>query len=296
MKTILVAGRSGQVAQALAEQGPSHGVKIVCMGRPGLDITDPGSIAQAIAKVRPDCLINAAAYTAVDLAETETGEAFRVNAEAAGHLASAAAEAGLPILHLSTDYVFDGTKASPYIETDPVNPSGVYGASKLQGERAVAEANTNHLIARTAWVYSPFGKNFIKTMLRLAGTHEKVRVVADQIGNPTSAFDIADALLNIVSQIGPDNRLPTPGLFHLSGTGEASWADFAEFIFEASAAAGGPAVPVERITTAEFPTPASRPANSRLDCSKLAKTYAITLPDWRSSAGPCIRRIVETKD
>lgn len=292
---VLVAGARGQVARALVQSAPASGLHVTALGRPELDLADPASIAAACRRIRPDLVINAAAHTAVDQAETDEAAAFALNAEGAGMLAAEAAKCGAPILHLSTDYVFNGEKTSPYYESDPVAPLGVYGRSKLAGEQAVAAANPRHLIFRTAWVYSPTGKNFVKTMLRVAEVREEITVVHDQIGNPTSANDIAGALWRVASRILADPASFTPGIYHMTATGEATWAEFAEEILRVSAALGGPAARVKRITTAEYPTPAKRPANSRLDCSKLSRDCGVILPHWQESTRACVEQLVKTK-
>jgi dTDP-4-dehydrorhamnose reductase len=293
--TILVAGRAGQVAHALSDADIPAGVEIVALGRPDLDLLDPASVDRAMDRVSPDVVINAAAYTAVDQAETDEAAAFALNTDGAAFLAKAAAERGAPILHLSTDYVFDGSRSGPYVETDPVAPLGVYGASKLAGEQAVAAVNPNHFILRTAWVYSAVGKNFVKTMLRLAETRDELGVVADQIGNPTSAADIAAGLVAMARQITFNPAGAAPGIYHMTATGEASWADFAEAIFVASAALGGPSAGVNRIGSSEFPTPVKRPANSRLDCSRLSAAFGVTLPAWQGSTKACVNELIRTR-
>jgi len=265
------------------------------LARPGFDLADPATIDRALDAVKVDAVINAAAYTAVDRAENEREAAFAVNAAGAGALAVATCARGLPLVHLSTDYVFDGAAKVAYRETDATGPTGVYGASKLAGEHAVIAAHPGAVIARTAWVYSPFGANFVKTMLRLAATRDDVGVVADQIGNPTSALDIADAVIAIAR-----NRIERPGdaalagVFHMTGSGEASWADLAERVFATSAAQGGPHATVRRITTADYPTPARRPANSRLDCTKLDTGYGVRLPHWHGSVDQVVARLVSS--
>nr|WP_321361167.1 dTDP-4-dehydrorhamnose reductase [uncultured Hyphomonas sp.] len=291
-KTILVAGGAGQVARALAGTPSPEGLTIVVRGRPDLDILDTAAIARAIAEVRPDLVVNAAAYTAVDQAESDEAAAFALNAEAPGHLAAAAAKAGVPIIHLSTDYVFDGSKDAPYVETDPVAPLGVYGRSKLAGEEAVTAGNADHIILRTAWVYSPVGKNFVKTMLRVADGRDELSVVDDQRGNPTSAADIAAGIVKIAGQILSGAAPVKPGVYHMTSDGEASWADFAQYIFACSAEFGGPAANVKRITSAEYPTPVRRPANSRLNSSKLATAYDVELPHWQASTRDCVEQLV----
>jgi dTDP-4-dehydrorhamnose reductase len=290
---LLVTGRDGQVVRALAERGRAAGHDIVALGRPELDLAgDPAAITGTLKAARPDVVVSAAAYTAVDKAETESSMARAVNVDGARAVAAAASALQVPLIHLSTDYVFDGTKSGPYCESDPTGPTGVYGATKLEGERAVFDTHSDVAILRTAWVYSPFGANFVKTMLRLAADRDEVGVVSDQLGNPTSAIDIADAILavsaNLCASASPDLR----GIFHMSGAGEASWADFAEEIFSISASAGGQAACVRRIATSEFPTSAKRPANSRLDCSKLLATHGIGLPDWRGSTSVVVARLL----
>lgn len=291
---IFVAGHSGQVAQALRELSLPDGYELKAFGRPDFDLADPSAIERVLDAFQPDIVVNAGAYTAVDQAETDAEQAHAINEAGAGNLASLSAKRGVPVLHLSTDYVFDGSKASPYTEADPVRPLGVYGASKLAGERAVLEANPDSIVLRTAWVYSPFGKNFCRTMLRLAGDREEVSVVDDQIGNPTYAIDIADAILTIIHRIRSGEVPLKPGTYHLSGNGRASWADFAEAIFESSKALGGPSASVRRIPSSEFPTPVTRPANSQLDCTRLEKDYGVSMPSWRESCRDCVERLIQT--
>lgn len=289
---ILVTGSSGQVARALAERGAAAGVEALCRGRPELDLADGESIAPIVRAVKPDVIVSAAAYTQVDQAEDEPELAHAINAVAPGVLAEAAQEVGARLIHLSTDYVYDGSKDAPYVETDATGPRSVYGASKLAGEAAVREACPAHVILRTAWVYSPFGRNFVKTMLNLAGTRDTLSVVADQFGNPTSAFDIADAILAIVSRW---RRKPGAGLgeiYHCAGEGDATWRDLARHALETSAALGGPHARVDAITTAQWPTKAVRPANSRLDCAKLARDFDWRAPHWRDSVNDVVRRLL----
>lgn len=287
---IAVTGKHGQVVTALIERAP-HNIEIVPLGRPDMDLADTSSIAGALARVRPDVIVSAAAYTAVDKAESEAELAYAVNATGPGAVAAAARAIGAQLIHLSTDYVFDGSKPAPYTESDAVAPLGVYGASKLAGEQAVLAQDPTAVICRTAWVYSPFGANFVKTMLRLAGGRDELGVVADQMGNPTSALDIADAVLGIARKMVADPAAPR-GVFHMTGTGGTNWADFAEAIFAASAAHDGPHAQVRRITTADYPTPARRPANSRFDCSRLEQDYGIRLPEWRNSLEPVVARLI----
>ena len=245
----------------------------------------------AVAAFRPDAIINAAAYTAVDAAETDEDEATAINTDGAAALAAIAHARGVPFLHISTDYVFDGTKDAPYVETDPTGPTGAYGRSKLAGEQAVMKVNPDALVFRTAWVYSPWGKNFLKTMLKLGATRDTLGVVADQVGNPTYAPDIATALVAVLEK----GTAGKAGVYHLAGTGSVSWHGFATRIFEAGERIAGQKAPtVNAITTADYPTPAKRPANSRLDCSKLEATFGIRLPAWEASTDACVKRLVET--
>ncbi len=291
-QTILVAGQKGQVARALQEVGAERPVRLVALGRPELDITDQTSIGAAFDAVQPDIVINAAAYTAVDLAETDENSAMAINCEGARLLAGLTSERNIPLLHISTDYVFDGRKATAYHTDDDVCPLGVYGRSKLAGERAVAAANAQHFIFRTAWVYSPFGKNFVKTMLRLASGRETLGVVDDQRGNPTSAHQIATGLLDVAQAIasGGDGA---PGVYHMTAEGTASWAEFASHVLRHSATQGGPSAIVNKITSAEFPTPVERPKNSALECERLFEQFGVRLGGWKESAAACVARLIK---
>jgi dTDP-4-dehydrorhamnose reductase len=288
----LVTGQKGQVVSALAERAPP-GVEVLTLGRPDLDLGDPASIRDAFDGERADVVINAAAYTAVDKAESEPELAMRVNGAGAGLVADIARDLGAPIIQLSTDYVFDGSLDRPYREDDATGPLGVYGRSKLAGEEAVATANPRHAILRTAWVYSPFGANFVKTMLRLGETRDEVRVVGDQRGAPTSALDIADAIFIVALKMLAEPGMADYGVFHLTGAGEATWAEFAEAIFSEAQAFGRKPVRVTPITTAQYPTPARRPANSRLDDALLERVYGVRLPPWRDSLKPVVARLLE---
>mgnify|MGYP003665666958 CR=1 FL=1 len=290
---LLVTGKTGQVVTALIERGAVKGVEIMAMGRPELDLANSQEGLFRIAEAKPDAIVSAAAYTMVDKAETEADLAERINSHGPAVLARLAGEIGIPIIHLSTDYVFDGSKPTPYIESDPTNPLGIYGQTKLAGERAVAKATYSHAILRTAWVYSPFGSNFLKTILKLAATRPELRVVDDQHGNPTSALDIADAVIKVAANLidRPDDAA-LRGIFHMTGTGEASWADFAIEIFAQSASLGGPSANVTRIGSADYPTGAKRPANSRLDTTKLRSIHGITMPHWRTPTHHTIARLL----
>ncbi len=284
---LLATGRNGQVANALAGIAASDAsLELVAAGRPDLDLAQPETIAPAIAAARPDVVVNAAAYTAVDRAESERDLAFAVNAAGAGALAAAAAALGVPVIQLSTDYVFDGSKATPYVETDATSPLSVYGASKLAGEQAVAAANPRHVILRTAWVYSASGANFLISMLRLARERPKLAIVDDQHGSPTHAADIAAGIVTVAHTLVDGGG--ATGVFHMTAGGETSWCGFAREILAASARLGGPSVPVEPITTADYPTPARRPKNSRLDCTRIAETYGVRLPHWSAAVERCV--------
>lgn len=289
---IAVTGQAGQLVTSLIERGAAAGHEIVALGRPQLDLADPASVARALEEARPDAIVSAAAYTAVDKAESESDLAYAVNGAGAGAVAKAAKALGVPLVHVSTDYVFEGTLDRPYAESDPTGPTGVYGASKLAGEQAVLDTHDNSAVLRVAWVYSPFGGNFVKTMLRLASDRDEVSVVADQIGNPTSALDIADGIIKVATNMVADSYPDKRGIFHMTAQGEASWADFAQAIFAASAARGGASASVRPISTVDYPTPATRPANSRLDCGKIARVHGVTLPDWHGSLGTVVARLL----
>ncbi len=288
---VAVTGQAGQVVTSLIERGAAAGHEIIALGRPLLDLADPASVVRVLEAAAPDVIVSAAAYTAVDKAETERDLAYAVNGAGACAVAQAARALGVPLVHVSTDYVFDGTLDRPYLESDPTGPTGVYGASKLAGEQAVLATHDNSAIVRVAWVYSPFGGNFVKTMLRLAADRDEVSVVADQVGNPTSALAISEAILQIATNMVSDSSPALRGVFHMTAQGEASWADFAEAIFAASAARGGPSASVRRIGTVDYPTPATRPANSRLDCGRIARVHGVTLPDWRTSLDAVMDRL-----
>ncbi|MCA0425472.1 MAG: dTDP-4-dehydrorhamnose reductase [Proteobacteria bacterium] len=288
---LVVTGRAGQVTRAL-QAAAGHGVVVIPAGRPEIDLLHPDGVDVALAALSPDVVVNAAAFTAVDLAETEREAAFAINGAGAGAVARAAARLAVPVIHLSTDYVFDGTNPVPYVETDAVAPANVYGQSKLAGERAVAAATDNHAILRTSWVYAAAGKNFVATMLRLAETRDEVGVVSDQQGAPTYAPDIADAVIAVARNLVADPHEPRlRGIFHMTGAGATTWAGFAEAIFARAGARRLPRARVRPILTADYPTPARRPANSRLDCGRLTSTHGVTLPDWRDALDRCMDAI-----
>ncbi len=284
---LVVTGRHGQVATALARLAASDAtLDVITVGRPEMDLAEPETVTSAIASGRPDVVVNAAAYTAVDRAESEAELAFAVNGAGAKAVAEATRKLGVPIIQLSTDYVFDGAKASPYVETDETAPLSVYGASKRAGEQAVAAANPQHVILRTSWVYSADGANFLRTMLRLARERSVLRVVDDQHGSPTHADDIAAGIVTVARALASGEG--TAGVFHMTAAGETTWCGFARAILAASADLGGPSVPVAPITTAQYQTPAARPQNSRLDCTKIADVYGIRLPEWQTQIRNCV--------
>ena len=288
---ILVLGRTGQLATGLRQAvGAASDVHLRFAGRDEADLAVEAAAARLIASERPDLIVNAAAYTAVDRAESEPELADRINGSAPGEAAAAAAAIGAGFIHVSTDYVFgQGEALRPRLEQDPVAPDSAYGRSKLLGEQNVRTAHPQALIVRTAWVYGPWGSNFVRTMLRLARDRDELRVVADQHGCPTHAGDLAETILALA------RRWPEPaGLtLHAAGGDEANWAEFADGIFAASAAVGGPVARVVPITTEEFGAPASRPRNSRLDCVLMRARFGLELPGWRSRIGPLVEDLLE---
>ena len=294
MMRILVTGKEGQVDTSLQVLGESLGLEIIRIGLPETDLSKPEALEAPVREAHPDVIISSAAYTAVDKAETEAERAQKINGDAPGELARLAAELDIPILHLSTDYVFAGDKAGAYVETDMPAPVSIYGRTKLSGEEQVRAATDNHVILRTAWVYSPYGSNFVKTMLRLGETRDELNVVADQWGCPTYAPDIARALLAIAQQVGIDRDPTIRGTFHLTGEGQTTWAGFADAIFEGAQVRGCKPVHVNRITTADYPTLAKRPANSRLNGDKLDEVYGLRLDPWQDSLDTCLNQLITT--
>jgi dTDP-4-dehydrorhamnose reductase len=281
VRPILITGGQGQLASALAAAAL---VPVRHVGRPDFDFDRPETIAACFRAADPWLVVNAAAHTAVDAAETQVDAAYRANRDGPAELARLCAGAGVPLIHISTDYVYDGSKETPYVETDPTGPQGVYGASKLAGEQAVLASGARAIILRTAWVYAATGRNFLLTMLNLAKTRDRLTVVADQRGCPTAAADLAAAILAIADRIaatGWDDRYQ--GVFHAAGAGETTWFGFATTIFAQAALLGAKVPAVEPIPTSAYPTPARRPANSRLDCSRLAAVFDLRLPPWRDS-------------
>lgn len=297
LQSILVTGASGQLARSLGEATSACGgeaPRLVALGRPELDITQPETLDAAFGAHGPSLIVNCAAYTTVDNAESEEQQAMAVNADGAHSVAKLCARQAIPLIHVSTDYVFDGAKPEPYRETDPTGPTGVYGISKLRGEEKVAATCARHIIVRTAWVYSPFGNNFVRTMLRQAADRADVSVVDDQVGCPTYAPHLADAILELSRRVLREksgDEIPW-GTYHAAGAGETTWFDFAREIFRQSARQSGPEASVHPISTADYPTPAKRPLNSRLDCSAMKDRFGIALPDWRTGVEDCVARIL----
>ena len=286
---LLVLGAGGQVGRALRRHSWPVGKAMTALNRGGLDITRREAVSATMAGSRPDIVVNAAAYTAVDRAEAEPDLAWAANCDGAAHVAAACRDAGVPLIHISTDYVFDGTKAGPYREDDPVNPLGVYGASKEAGERAVRATLPEHVILRTASVYSAHGNNFVTTMLRLGGNRPVLRVVADQTGSPTAAADIAGAIARIARDIGAGNT--AWGTYHFVGAGAVTRHGFAEAIFELAEYRRGPKPRIEAIATADYPTPAQRPANSVLDCTRIREVFGIEPRPWRTALAEIIAEL-----
>ena len=281
MKKILVTGANGQLGQCLQKiSSQFEEFEFIFTDSETLDITNKEEVNDFFWQNAPDFCINAAAYTAVDLAETDIEKAFLVNADGAENLAEACAENNAQFIHVSTDYVFDGENNLAYTEEDFTNPLGVYGASKLAGDELALEVNPCSVILRTSWVYSEFGKNFVKTMLNLFAAKEELSIVADQFGQPTNANDLAEAIMKIIK-----SEKITPGIFNFSNLGRISWFDFAEKIAELSDAK----IKLNAIETSQYPTPAKRPKNSVLDLDKISKTYAIQLKSWEESLEDCVQ-------
>lgn len=287
MKTILVTGSTGQLGQELKDISPQYNFQFLFTDSTSLDIRSERAVRDFFATHTIDFCINGAAYTAVDKAESDQQTAFEVNKEGALFLARACTHANAPIIHISTDFVFDGKQQFPYTEMTKENPLGVYGLSKLEGERAVQQANKKAIIIRTSWLYSCYGKNFMKTMLQLSKQRDSLGVVADQFGTPTYARDLANAIMQIIVQL---DQLPLSncwGLYHYSNEGIASWYEFAKAIFEFSSTT----INLKAISTSDYPTPAKRPAYSVMDKSKIKKTFNISIPPWEESLADCIKKL-----
>jgi dTDP-4-dehydrorhamnose reductase len=279
MRRVLVTGQGGQLATGLADALPARGFTPSLVGQPAFDFTDPAGVARAFAAAVPEAVVNCAAWTAVDAAEDQEPAAFLANALGPAQLAALCAAADIPLIQVSTDYVFDGTKGAPYAEADAPNPVSAYGRTKLAGEWAALAGNPRTLVLRTAWVHAPVGRNFVDTMLRLGAEREELRVVADQRGAPTAAPDLADAIAGVLAAIRDGGwQARHRGVFHAVNAGETTWHGFAEAIFAAS---GGRQPRVLPIATADYPTRAHRPADSRLATRKLAEVFGVTLPSWQ---------------
>jgi dTDP-4-dehydrorhamnose reductase len=283
---ILVIGAGGQLARALGRRKVVDGHPILCRGRPEADIADPLALQRLFGELSPVAVVNAAAYTAVDKAEEDRASAFAVNAEGPEHLARLCRNAQIPLIHISTDYVFDGTRRTPYRETDAIAPLGVYGASKAAGEAAVRQTCPRHLILRTSWLYSMDGHNFLNTMIRLAGVHDELSIVDDQHGTPTWTHDVSAAIVAVLRRLLADGGGPW-GTYHLTNSGQTTWFGFAAEIFRLGAAAGLKTPRLKAITTAEYPASARRPAYSVLDNSKIGTAFDFCLPPWQTSLAQC---------
>ena len=289
---ILVTGRQGQLARSFAERADAQrNIQLIFAGRPDLDLAVPGSAARFIAALQPDIIVNAAAYTAVDQAEDEPALAHCINADAVGEIGKAAAEIGAAVIHISTDYIFDGTLDRRYREDDQPHPLNVYGASKLAGEEQLRSSGSKHLIVRTSWVVSPFGRNFVRTVVEAARTRDMLTVVADQRGKPTSALDLADAILAVIGRWAEGQANGLGRTFHVAGGGEASWNDVACEVMEECRRVGVASAQVKPILTSEWPTRAQRPLNSVLDCSRFDDEFGLSLPDWRASVRHIVGRL-----
>jgi dTDP-4-dehydrorhamnose reductase len=290
---VLVIGSAGQLARSLGERAKGRGgIELRLIGRPQADLEIPGSAASAIAAAAPDVVINPAAYTAVDLAEDEPERAFRINADAAGEIA-AATDGSARLIHISTDYVFDGRADGAYAEDAQPNPLNVYGRSKLAGEGNVRSANPEHLIVRTSWVYSPFGRNFVGTMMGAAERNDRLTVVDDQHGCPTSALDLADGLLLVIEGWSAGNATGLGETYHLAGTGSTSWCGFAQGIMDERRALGLKSAAVAPIRTEDWPTRAERPRKSSLDSGKFLRDFRFAMPEWRSSLAEIVGRLAK---
>lgn len=285
---LLVTGREGQLVRSLVEKATAiAGIELLTAARPEADLERAGRVASAIRAAAPDVVINAAAYTSVDQAEEEPELARRVNADSAGEAAEAAAALGIPIVQLSTDYVFDGSGEGAYAEDAPTAPINVYGRTKLEGEEAVRRANPDHLIVRTSWVYSPFGRNFVKTVMAAARERDVLSVVDDQRGCPTSALDLAEALLLVVDRHGTGSR----GTYHLASPTSATWFEVAEHVMAECRRLGLPDAEVKPIASSEWPTRAPRPRNSVLDSSRFERDFGYRMPEWRTSVTAVVERL-----
>jgi dTDP-4-dehydrorhamnose reductase len=292
---ILVVGASGQLARALARFSAVLDHPVVCRGRPEADLANPASLQKAFDELTPVAVVNAAAYTAVDKAEEEPEESIAANAAGPETLATLCDERGLPFIHVSTDYVFDGAKRRPYTESDTLAPLGVYGVSKAQGEAAIRRVCPRHVILRTSWLYGMEGRSFLTTMLRLGETRDELSIVDDQHGTPTWTHDVAGAICTITRQLIAERREDAWGTYHLTSAGETTWFGFAREIFRLAAARGSKVPRLKPIATKDYPTLAKRPPYSVLDTSKIRSAFAISLPGWQESLAQCFAEGSEIK-
>ena len=286
---ILVTGGKGQLATSLAKLG---GTRVVVVGRPEFDFDRPETIAAAIEKYRPAFVVNAAAWTAVDLAESEAEGATRANETGPAELARVCAQHDIPLIHVSTDYVYAGDKGEPYVETDPISPQTVYGRTKAAGEQAVLTAHPKTLILRTAWVYSSHGKNFVRTMINAGAKNPELKVVGDQFGNPTCSDDLAAGILAIIEKLQQGWQDAYAGIYHATGSGMTTWHGLAMEVLQEAAKSGRPMPEITAIRTEDWPTPAKRPKDSRLDGTKLKKTFGVKLPEWQESVKQTVKDIL----
>lgn len=292
MRRVLVTGRGGQLATGLEASLPAARFAPILVGQPDFEFDRPATVATAFAAARPDAVVNCAAWTAVDAAEDDEPGAFRANALGPALLADLCARAGIPLIQISTDYVHDGLKGAPYLETDAPNPLSAYGRTKLAGEWAALAGNPMTMVLRTAWVFSATGRNFLRTMLAVGALRPELRVVADQHGHPTAAPDLADAIAAILTRVRESGwREPYRGVFHAVAAGHTNWHAFAQAIFAAAQPFGGPSPVVHPIATAEYPTKAVRPADGRLDTAKLRATFGVALPPWHEGLARVIRAL-----
>lgn len=292
---LAITGTAGQAVRSLQAIAAQQGVEVLAIGRPELDLEQPLSVLPALANAKPDIIVSAAAYTAVDQAELEPDKAYAVNAGGAGAVARAATDLGVPIIHLSTDYVFDGKKLGGYGEHDAPAPLSVYGASKLAGEQEIKATTPDHVILRIGWLYSPFGKNFLKAMIEQAERVDRIRVVADQRGGPTSALDLALVILDLARRLQRDPEPELRGLFHLGPPQDASWAEFATAIFQAYGTRTGKRVAVDHVKAVEYARAAMRPANSWLDSKKIEQVYGVRMRPWTASVGEVVNHLLQTQ-
>lgn len=291
---IVVTGRHGQIVQSLLERAQHRSdLQVVALGRPELDLARPETVYNSLTATKPDLIVSAAAYTAVDQAEDEPEIAFTVNAIGARAVAHAAKTCNVPLIHLSTDYVYGGDAKTEYLETDSTSPLSIYGQSKLEGEHLIADVYSKHIILRTAWVYSAYGNNFVKKMLNLANTRDNISVVCDQWGNPTMALDIADAIFHVADHLSVTPNFYDFGIYNLAGTGTTNWSDFARRIFYESAQLGGSTASVTDIPTANYPTKAVRPLNSKLSVQKFEETFGFKMPYYEQSLKSLLKIMIK---